>query len=74
MLFLPIALLWQKRAELPGHGLGQVDARPQQRWGCNALPESRDRGAEQSLLGAAWAAATGTSPTSFPLGSSHLCE
>lgn len=63
MLFLSIALLGQKavgqQVEPPGCSLGQVGVEPQQRWGCNALPESRDCGAEQSWVGTARAAGMG---------------
>lgn len=72
MLFLPLALLGQKavgqRAEPPGRGLGQVDVGPRQRWGCGALLESRDRGAEHSWVGTARAAGMGHQPHQLPAG------
>ena len=55
MLYRPVALVGQKaagqRVEPHGRGLGQADAEPQQRRGCDTLPASGDRGAE---LGGHW--------------------
>lgn len=70
VLFLPIALLGQKavgqRVEPPGCSLGQVDVELQQRWGCDAFPESRDRGTEQNWVGIAGAVGMGHQSHQLP--------
>lgn len=77
-LFLSVMFLGQKgvvqRIKPLGHVLGQVDEGPWQRWGCNALPESRDCGAEQSWVGAARVVGMGHRPHQLPPGKLLLAQ